>query len=284
MMLAVIFLILSTQCFTSGSAAAQTWIPGAIEFSRLAGFGQAIVIDNDQVIATRTGESVMFPSPASQKGGVFVFASSEEGWQQIHELVPDAIKIGDRFGHAMALSGDILTVSAPGANQGCGAILVFKRDESAGWKEEALLDNEMCKMDERMGWALAIADDRLYAGAPGTDETPGAVHIFVKEAGAWQLSRKIQAPRSGMAFGESIAAWSGGFMVGAPNAADGKGMVYVYNRAFEAEELTASDHSVNLFGLEIVVHEKRALIGGARVARQRTWKWWISGGRARFCI
>ncbi len=254
MLLAAVFFALS-----AGPVWAQSWIPGSVEFVRLAGFGQAIAVDGNQVIATRTGESVMFPSPASQKGGVFIFANTESGWRQVQELIPDEVAIGDRYGHAIALSGDLLAVSAPGGRQGCGYVVVFERDQRIGWRKTAMLENASCEMDERMGWSLSFSEDRLYAGAPGTSEMNGAVHVFAKIGDSWQAEQSIEGPEVGLSFGESVVATADVLMVGAPNAAELKGKVFVY-AGDTTTELMASDDAAKLFGLEIDVDGGRALI------------------------
>ncbi len=250
------------MCLLAGPVVGQTWIPGAIEFSRLAGFGQSIVIDGNQVIATRTGESVMFPSPASQKGGVFIFSDTETGWQQVYELVPEGIEIGDRFGHAAVLAGDLLAVSAPGANKGCGAILLFERADRVPWESVARLENSDCEMDERMGWSLAFAGDQLLAGAPGNEERSGAVHIFHAENGTWSAAGKLESPTDAEAFGESMAVSSTSLFVGAPNTAENTGRVFVYalGASAPAQTLAADDAAVRLFGLEITTAGARTLI------------------------
>ena len=256
--------------------AGQTWIPGAIDFSRLAGFGQSIVIDGNQVIATRTGESVMFPSPASQKGGVFIFSDTETGWQQVYELVPEDIEIGDRFGHAAVLAGDLLAVSAPGANKGCGIVVLFERADRVPWEPVGRLENEGCEMDERMGWSLAIADDKLFAGAPGNEERAGSVYVFQRDANEWSLMEKIESPGAGEAFGESLAVLAPALLVGAPNAADAAGRVYVYQigSSEPVQTLVSDDEDVRLFGLEIATTDNRALVSAPGLRARE-----IGGGR-----
>jgi hypothetical protein len=208
----------------TGPTLAQTWNIGSVDYSRLAGFSQAMVIDGEDIIATRTGESTMFPSPASQKGGVFVFRKSGDAWSQVQELIPEEIAIGDRFGQAMALRGNLLAVSAPGANKGCGAIVLFERDENTGWQHQALLNNEGCEMDERLGWSLALGENSLYAGAPGTEESSGALHIFTRDAsGQWKADGMLTSGEEGDYFGESVAAGVSGGMVGAPAHGEGAG-------------------------------------------------------------
>ena len=244
----------------SGPALAQTWNLDAVEFSRLAGFSQSMLIDGSDIIATRTGESAMFPSPATQKGGVFVFQSTEDGWTQIYEIVPEDVQIGDRFGQAMTMLGNWLAVSAPGANNGCGVAIVFERDETSGWIQRALLDNPDCEMDERLGWALAFRGDRLYAGAPGTADTTGAVHIFQNIEGEWMADGRIDGRVAGDSFGESLAAGLDGVMVGAPDAGEGKGIVYFIHGDDERTLLDAGIESAGLFGLEMVWEEDELFV------------------------
>ena len=246
-----------------GLVRAQTWNMDAVDFSRLAGFSQAMVIDGEDVIVTRTGESSLFPSPATQKGGVFVFRSGETGWRQVHEMIPADVQIGDRFGQAMALSGDWLAVSAPGASQGCGVVIVFERDRATGWTQRALLNHPGCEVDERLGWSLAFHENRLYAGAPGTRESAGAVHVFMRGEDGWMLEHSIAGPDAGSSFGESIAAGPQGLFVGAPDAEDGRGVVYVFG-GFDTggipDTLRSGDDAAILFGLEIAAGDDAVLV------------------------
>lgn len=203
----------------------------------------------------------MFPSPASQKGGVFVFERVDQEWQQIAELVPEEIAIGDRFGHAAALEGDLLAVSAPGTNKGCGIVLLFERDEQTLWRRQGRVENASCAMDERMGWSIDIENGVLYAGAPGTEDAAGAVHVFERDAGAWKRTRKITGNEPGDAFGESVVATQDGFVVGAPEADEGLGKVYVYKNQASPLELSPPEDGDRLFGLEIAIEGRRMLIG-----------------------
>lgn len=242
----------------ASSVLAQTWNTGSIEFSRLAGFGQAILIDGDQIIATRTGESVMFPSPASQKGGFFVFSQSDGEWMQTQAVVPESVQIGDRFGHAAVMQDNLLAVSAPGANQGCGAVLLFTKGDNGTWANQGRLDNPDCEVDGRMGWSMALVGNRLWAGAPGSIDVAGKVHLFEEKDGTWRASDVVTAASAGDMFGEKIAVSGGQLLVSAPDAGRNAGKVYVFENGEEVASLSAS--SGRLFGLEMVVAGSRALI------------------------
>lgn len=233
---------------------AQTWSTDPVEFSRIAGFSQAMIIDGEDIIVTRTGESTMFPSPASQKGGVFVFRMLDTGWHQADELVSEDIAIGDRFGQAMALSGNWLAVSAPGANQGCGVVLVFERGLNGEWQQQALLDHLECDVDGRMGWSLAFDENSLYAGAPGTEEGEGGLHVFARDAsGQWTRSGVLTSGESGDYFGESVTVEAGTVLVGAPAHDEGHGAVYIFKKGSKDAPaiLTASGGHARYFGMEL---------------------------------
>ena len=252
-----------TMIAFSGPILAQTWNSDVVEFSRLAGFSQAMVVDGTQIIATRTGESAMFPSPATQKGGVFVFRNAEDGWEQAFEIIPEDVQVGDQFGQAMALEGDWLAVSASGANQGCGVVIVFQRDASAGWMQRSLLNNPACELDERFGWSLDFFEDRLFVGAPGVSEHLGAVFVFEHTDAGWELERHIEGREAGESFGETVVAEAGGLLVGAPDAFDGNGIVYAFdgfNLSEKPHSLTSDNEAARLFGLEIAWTGNEALI------------------------
>lgn len=233
---------------------AQTWSGEPVEFSRIAGFSQSIVIDGEDIIVTRTGESTMFPSPASQKGAVFIFRNDSNGWHQVEALIPEEIAIGDRFGQAMVRDGNWLAVSAPGANQGCGLVVVFERKQNGTWQQQALLDNPDCEVDGRLGWSLEFHEDALYAGAPGTEESMGGVHVFTRnDSGQWQRDGILTSGETGDYFGESVSAASNTVLVGAPAHGKGIGAVYAFNKGSGDKPaiLSASGEQARYFGMEL---------------------------------
>ena len=155
---------------------AQTW---ASDQNRVS-FGASMAIDGDQVIIARTGLPSMFPAEPYQNGGVFLFSNVDGEWQETAKVMPAELVYGDGFGHAMALSEDLLAVSAPGAMDHCGSVFIFQKNEENGWSQSDLLSVD-CATPYRLGTSLAIKDNMLFAGAPGADSIRKG-HCFFKHS------------------------------------------------------------------------------------------------------
>ena len=204
---------------------AQTW---ATQENRVS-FGASMVIDGDQIIIARTGLPSMFPAEPYQNGGLFLFSKIDGDWGETAKVIPAELAYGDGFGHAMALAGNTLAVSAPGAMDQCGSVFIFQRSESYGWSQSDLLAPE-CTTPHRMGTSLALNGDMLFVGAPTADSS-GKVHVFKKTSDGWEhlkeLSMPDNAPNSNL--GASLASTEDGLYAGAPGYLEGSGAVVFYS-------------------------------------------------------
>ena len=211
---------------TAWPALSQSWPGDEATHEQKLGFSYAIVIDGERILATRTGESAMFPTPPSQKGGVFTFEKSETGWTLTDELIPEEISLSDLFGASMALSGNTLAVSAPGANEGCGRIFIFDRvNQDSPWQKQALLDAGDCSLTHGMGSSMAFAGDALFIGAPGNSEKAGQVFRFAPND-SWELTHTYTSQVIEERFGTSFIVDGTALFVGAPTNNGNIGVVY----------------------------------------------------------
>ncbi len=182
--------------------------------------------------------------------------------------------VGDRFGSAVALSGDTLVVAAPQEDSSArgingtgsddlapdsGAVYVFVRT-STSWALQAYLKAQNADLGDRFGSAVALSGDTLVVGASDEDSDSaanpadnsragsGAAYVFVRVGGAWtqQAYLKASSPDAGDAFGTSLSLAGDTLAVGAPgeasratgiggneldNGAPASGAVYVFVRS-----------------------------------------------------
>jgi hypothetical protein len=92
------------------------------------GFGASLGVD---------GANTMIVGALRQndgKGAAYVFTRSGANatWTQAAKLTADSSAAGDAFGTAVAISGDVAFVSAPGQTEQSGAVYVFRRQGRAG--------------------------------------------------------------------------------------------------------------------------------------------------------
>ncbi|MFN9906545.1 MAG: FG-GAP repeat protein, partial [bacterium] len=94
---------------------------------------------------------------------------------------------GDFFGLAVSLSGDTLTVGAPGddvgANSGQGSVRVFVRSGTT-WSAQATLTAFDGAANDDFGSSVSLSGDTLAVGVPlddvGANSNQGSVRVFVR--------------------------------------------------------------------------------------------------------
>jgi hypothetical protein len=204
-------------------------------------FGRALVIDGSTLAVG--ARQVVLPSPLTpdgvQGGAVFIYETSAQGFTPGPRIAPPDQVEGDLFGEAIALSGDLLAVGAPGADRGGladrGAAYVYRRS-GGDWILAATLDPPQGAAQARFGSAVAVLDPVTVAvSAPDADVgTPpnaiagaGVVHVYREVGGVWSVILTLTAsmPAAGERFGAALAVESGLWMVGVPRADAAGGIV-----------------------------------------------------------
>ena len=152
---------------------------------------------------------------------------------------------GDRFGVAVAVSGDLLAVgaqyeksNATGINGdqsnnftggGAGAVYVFVRN-GINWTQEAYIKAAAVGSNDAFGTALAIEGQTLVVGmaledsnATGINGDPtdnseadaGAAYVFVRNGTTWTQQAYLKASNLGGRFGTSVSISGETIVVGA---------------------------------------------------------------------
>lgn len=198
-----------------------------------------------------SGDTAAVAAPAAGAGAVYVFVRTGDVWTQQQKITLQGGQAGDQFGASLALSFDTLVVGAPGvsATQGeaqpitqVGAVYVLTRSGETWTQREALMPAQRTA-GLRLGTSVALAEDRIAAGAPGYSPDAGSagaggVVVFERPAGgsfAEKQTLSAQAPTAGAALGSSVA-WTGGRVLAgtpgdAPSGIAGGGAVYAFGRA-----------------------------------------------------
>jgi hypothetical protein len=223
-------------------------------------FGSSVAVSGGLVIAGAPYEDNGSNSIAMDNnlqvnaGSVYVYAPSGMTWTFQTYLKASTTDGGDRFGSALAVSGETLAVGAP-EDGGRGRCVVFTHSGGT-WSEQAVLEGSNSQPNDEFGFAVALSGDTLVVGAPAEDtgsngqiadasDNIGAAYVFVRNAAAWtqQAILKASNARRKDRFGEAVAV-SGNFAaIAAPyedTAASGSldtlgpgnfGAVYVYRRS-----------------------------------------------------
>jgi len=183
---------------------------------------------------------------APDSGAAYVFAFQGDAWDEQASVGASDGAPDDRFGSAVAMSGERVVVGAPGADdlgEGAGAAYVLDRNHGGAdhWGQVAKLMAADGAPGDAFGQALALDGIRAFIAAPLADHgasDSGAVYVLERNQGgadAWGEVVKVvpSDPSAGKGFGGSVAVDGRWAAVGGPgdsDAGDGAGAVYVLER------------------------------------------------------
>jgi hypothetical protein len=181
-------------------------------------FGVSLAGDSDTLVVGATGEDsnglLHYNGKMSESGAAYTYRRGTQGWQLDGVLKLDYPGLGDAFGSAVAISGDTIVVGAPfrdgvsdqGALSDMGAAYVFERS-GGRWRQVAELVPADARNNDLFGSAVAIDGDTIAIGAYQRELATGAVYLYQRSGGSWQLQHLLAAPEAeaGAQFGWAIA-------------------------------------------------------------------------------
>ncbi len=158
----------------------QKLVPDRIQSRDL--FGSTLLLHGHELL-------VSAPGTREDRGAVYVFTGRTGRWELIDRITDPDGDQGDRFGHAMAGSGDILVIGAPEAGAGTSAHgrITIHRKSGWGW---SLIDRHSIvsrgnRPPIRFGFNVSIEADAILVGrADQADETPAAIGAWLFDQGA----------------------------------------------------------------------------------------------------
>ncbi len=249
--------------------------------SRGYGFGTSVAVEGDTALV---GANVARNDSDEAVGAVYVFTRSGATWTQTQRFLASDGLVGDGFGQALALDGNLVLVGASSAdvsgNQDQGAAYVF--DNSSGaWVEQAKLIAGDGTAGSAFGGALSLKDGLAVVGAPQTAvngaEYQGAVYVFQHRAGRsgrltgadWTFQAKLTASdgKAGDFLGTSVDQY--GDFIGAgivESSSNLPGAAYFFIRDgstwTEGIRLTSDEASLgSRFGASLSMDGQRVAVG-----------------------
>ncbi len=210
------------------------------------GFGHALDADGDLAI-------VGAPAWEGGRGAVMIYARQGGVWQEVARLTPESLPEDARFGAAVAIDGGLALVSAPGDNDGAGAVYAFMRDGDDWLRQDGL--GAPAQAGQGFGTSLALHDGAaLVATAPSRD---GPIEVYAYQvdlASGAATSQGALEPAVDLGelsrFGATLAVRDGVAVVGAPGAFSATGAVATFRRDGDTGDWTSGGvlrpfHSTN---------------------------------------
>jgi len=151
-------------------------------------FGQSVAIHGKGIV-------VGDPKEDDHRGAAYVFVRQATSWTEDARLVAGDRAPRDDFGYSVSISGRYLAVGAPyddDAGASSGSTYLFVQQKGA-WIQQTKLAPSGYAEDNEFGHAVALDENSLLVGLPGTDSYHGAVFLFGREGSAWQKTAKLTA-------------------------------------------------------------------------------------------
>jgi hypothetical protein len=231
-------------------------------------FGSAVAADGDTMVVAAPFDDEL----ATNCGAVFVYTLKDQQWGDPVRLnSPDPVAYGT-FGSSVALSDDILVVSA--VNQ--QTVYIFKRRDNT-WMPAATLPSPGVNPNKQFGCAVAVSGDFVFIGVKGDEERRldrGAVYVFKNTDQGWSLHGKLFSDDTVTNetfmrfFGTALAANDDYLIVGTETSAyyGPIGAAYIFRRENDSwireAKLRGNDTGVyDSFGCSVSISQNAALVG-----------------------
>jgi len=182
----------------SGNSWSQQAYLKASNPDRLDYFGWQVAIDGDTLAVTAIEEDSsttgvngnQSDNSANLSGAVYVFVRSGTTWSQQAYLKASNTGAGDRFGGAIAISGDTIIVGAANESSNAtgingnqndnsatiaGAAYVFVRSGTT-WSQQAYLKASNAEAGDLFGTSVDIEGNMVVVGAPGEDSAATGIN------------------------------------------------------------------------------------------------------------
>jgi predicted porin len=178
----------------------------------LSGDGNTLAVGAYQEDSNATGiDGDDTNNGASNAGAVYMYTRIGSVWSQQAYVKASNTGKNDRFGIAVALSGDGNTLVV-GADQedsnaigidgnqtnnktaNSGAVYVFSRSGST-WAQQAYVKASNTGKNDHFGTAVALSGngDTLAVGANQKDSSAGAAYVFARSGASWSEEAYVQA-------------------------------------------------------------------------------------------
>ena len=191
-----------------------------------------IDLDGGRLIVSDPSNDHVAPSG----GRAHIYHVSNGMWAWDASIAPSTLSADDRFGIAVAISGNLAVVGAERDNDfvaNSGAAYVYERNANT-WVLRDTLKNPNAASADSFGEAISIGlFGRVAVGAPGDNSVAagaGATYLYQRSGNAWTFAAKLN-PSDGHTFGQfgsAVGYGTGQVVVGSPHDDGWRGGLYLY--------------------------------------------------------
>ncbi|MBC7934949.1 MAG: hypothetical protein H7Y86_06280 [Rhizobacter sp.] len=176
-------------------------------------FGSSVAISATYAFAGSPSETGT-AGVDDNRGSVAVFLNNGTTTPMIQRLIDDDSQGGDKFGSAIAVSGNDLIIGAETddvlSNPAQGSVVFFKYTGSS-WQQVEKFTDVLGEAGDNLGNVVAISGNYAMAGVylddVGANPNQGTAFLFQKVGNYWRKLQQITDPGAGYndAFGSGVA-------------------------------------------------------------------------------
>ncbi|MFT5052286.1 MAG: RHS repeat-associated protein [Chlamydiales bacterium] len=191
----------------------------------------------------------------TDSGSVYLFQGTGANWSEVQKLVASDGGSGDAFGSQIAMSGNLLVVSAPQDNADAGSAYVF-RNEGGFWSQAQKLVAMDGAAGDRFGTSIDVRGNEIVVGAYN-HQSLGAAYVFRDEGGTFSQVTKLQSDVS--LFGYSVAIAGDTIAVG---GIEGVALYRAEGAFWSLENLLVNpDGPGSIFGIAVALSAGQLAVG-----------------------
>lgn len=201
-------------------------------------FGVDVAIEGDMAIVGSWANA----TNGIHSGAAYVFEFDGENWTETAKLTQQNPAAGDRFGNALAMSGEYAIIAAPGDGDNgvnSGSARVF-RLQAGTWTEVATLLASGGSANDQFGTSIAMDGDYAVIGTfrfELASTVASAAYVFERDGTTWtEVDRLVSGSGPGDYYAMSAAMDGNWLVLGAPRDSERAtyaGAAFVYARSDE---------------------------------------------------
>ena len=197
--------------------------------------GATVAISGDTAV-------VGAPLENSSSGAAYVYFKTGGVWALQEKLTASDGAVGDRFGAAVSIAGEVVAVGAPGRATATGSVYTFTRSGTDWNQDSTVLEGSSTSPGNQFGFSVSVQNTDMAVGAPfqtvAGKASKGAAYAFTNNGSGWVQQQRItenkKSVKGGAQVGWSVSLSGNTIAAGAPGANRGKktnvGAVFIYVR------------------------------------------------------
>lgn len=223
-------------------------------------FGFAVALQGDRALV---GSPFHDGPGGADSGATYVFERSGGVWSASDKLTPSGSTPSDRFGRALAWSGDTVLIGAP--ETGGGSAHAFVDVGGTFTEQDELLPSPGDALT-LFGISLAVNGDTAVVAGEGEGAADPKAYVYQRSGDTWALEQALTPSSAGGSFGYSVGV-QGNVAVVADIHDGSSGAAFVFERtdAWSETQVLIPSNTVGqaLFGYSMQLDGDTLIVGAA---------------------